>query len=272
MDPRQLRVMAIGAHPDDCEYYFGGTAALYREHGHIVKFVSVTNGNAGHQSMGREELARVRAGEAACVSGLTGIEYEMLGADDGALAPDLAMRELVIAVIRRFRPDIVFSHRPYDYHADHRAVGLLVQDASFLLGVPLVCPSAPCLRHMPVIVSFYDSFTKPVACMPDVAVDIDAAHDRKAAVLDCHRSQFYDWLPWVEREADEVPRDDMDRLRWLKGKVSGKDAAVAMRVRGLLKRRYGDARGGAVRHAEAFEASEYGAPLPVEKISEYFPF
>jgi LmbE family N-acetylglucosaminyl deacetylase len=272
MEPRQLRVMAIGAHPDDCEYHFGGTAALYKEKGHIVKFVSVTSGNAGHQSMGREELKRVRAGEASRVSETTGIEYEILGVDDGALVPDLASRELVISAIRRFRPDIVFAHRPYDYHADHRAVGLLMQDASFLLGVPLVCPSVPCLRHVPVIMSFSDNFTKPVACAPHVAVDTDAALDRKAAMLDCHRSQFYDWLPWVERETDEVPQDEEGRLRWLTGKVSQRDASAARRVRDLLIGRYGAARGRAVQHAEAFETSEYGAPLPDEKMDEYFPF
>jgi LmbE family N-acetylglucosaminyl deacetylase len=261
--------MAIGAHPDDCEYHFGGTAALYRALGHRVRFVSATSGNAGHQTLGREELARIRAAEAARVSESTGIEYEILGIDDGALEPSLAARALFIAAIRRFRPDILFTHRPYDYHADHRATGLLVQDSSFLLGVPLVCPDVPCLRRVPVIACFYDGFTKPVACAPAVAVDIDGALEAKVKMLDCHKSQFYDWLPWVERE-DWVPDTDEAKLRWLEEKTKRKDSATARRVRDLLVGRYGAARGGAVRCAEAFEISEYGAPLPEDKMDGYF--
>jgi len=64
-----MRFICIGAHPDDCEIEFGGTAALLAEGGHAVKFLSVTNGDAGHMRSRGEELARTRlaeAREAAC--------------------------------------------------------------------------------------------------------------------------------------------------------------------------------------------------------------
>jgi N-acetylglucosamine malate deacetylase 1 len=272
MELRQLRVLAIGAHPDDCEYYFGGTAAKYRALGHAVKFVSMTNGNAGHQTLGRLELAARRAGEAAKVNGLTGIEYEILANDDAALTTSLTVRAQVISVIRSFRPDLVFTHRPFDYHADHRATGLLVQDASFLLGVPAVCPQVPCLRHTPVILSFHDSFTRPVEFRADVVVDIDGTLEDKVRMLDCHKSQFYEWLPWVDREEDQVPETVEDRLHWLEQKIKCKDAEVVRRCRDLLLERYGAQRGRAVRHAEAFEVSEYGAQMTEEMEKELFPF
>jgi LmbE family N-acetylglucosaminyl deacetylase len=272
MTDRPLRVMAIGAHPDDCEYHFGGTAALYLKAGHIVKFVSATNGNAGHQTLGRAELAAVRSRECAAVVKLTGVEYEILPNDDGGLTADLDTRAQVVGAIRRFRPDIVFTHRAYDYHADHRTTGLLVQDASFLLGVPAVCPEVPCLRYMPAILSFIDSFKRPCEFRADIAVDIGFAVDTKTRMLDCHRSQFYDWLPWVENDPDPVPEGDREKLEWLGKKVRARDAASAARCREQLAARYGEARASRVECAEAFEVSEYGAPIPEEKIPEYFPF
>lgn len=272
MCDRKLRVLAVGAHPDDCEYHFGGTAALYLKQGHRVRFVSMTNGNAGHQSMGRAELAAVRLGETRRVSELTGVEYEVLDHDDGNLTDDLATRDELIALIRRFEPDVLFTHRTNDYHTDHRHAGLLVQDASFLLGVPLVCPDVPCLRQMPVILSFYDSFKKPVPFAADVAVDTDSTAADKAAMLDCHRSQFYDWLPWVEHAVDQVPAAQEDRLGWLAAVTGQRDTECARKCRDKLIERYGAARGRAVRHAEAYEASEYGAPLTDENIPVLFPF
>lgn len=272
MTTKQLRVMAIGAHPDDCEYHFGGTAALYLKAGHTVRFVSATCGNAGHQSLGRTELAAVRARECEAVVKLAGVEYEVLPNDDAGLTADLATRAQVISAIRRFRPDIVFTHRAYDYHADHRTTGLLVQDASFLLGVPAVCPDVPCLRYMPVIASFIDSFRRPLEFHADIAVDTDSAVDMKTRMLDCHRSQFYDWLPWVENDPDPVPEDDREKLIWLGGKVKARDAAAAARCREQLVARYGQARGSAVQYAEAFEVSEYGTQVPEEKVRVFFPF
>jgi LmbE family N-acetylglucosaminyl deacetylase len=268
---KQLRVIAFGAHPDDCEYYFGGTASLYLARGDAVKFVAATNGNAGHQSMGRAELAAARAREVARVSEASGVEYEILPNDDARLVADLRAREQFICVMRRYRPDIVFTHRTCDYHPDHRNTGLLVQDASYLLGVPAVCPDVPCLRRAPAILLFCDSFTRPTAFRADVAVDIDGAIDEKVKMLDCHKTQFYEWLPW-DGHYGPAPDGDAERLRWLKEATMSGDAKNAARYRACLAKRYGRERGERVKTAEAFEISEYGAPMPEEKIREYFPF
>src|SRR5690348_12655915 len=81
----KIRVIAFGAHPDDCDIRAAGTAALFAAAGHAVKFVSVTNGDVGHQSMGREALAKRRAGEAKESARRLGIEYEVLNNHDGEL-------------------------------------------------------------------------------------------------------------------------------------------------------------------------------------------
>src|SRR5689334_2751438 len=136
MKEGQIRALMIGAHPDDCEFKTGGLAALYRAQGHIVKFVSATNGEAGHHEMGGGPLAQRRYEETRRVAEIADIEYEVMTSADGRLEADLATREQVIKLIREFQPDLVFTHRTNDYHPDHRRTGILVQDASYLIRVP----------------------------------------------------------------------------------------------------------------------------------------
>src|SRR6266576_2647187 len=112
------RILVIGAHPDDCEVKCGGTAALWAQHGFTVRFVSATNGCSGHHEIGGIELVRRRAAEAAAAAKVIGIEAQVMDADDGALEPTVARRKIMIALIREFRPDLVLTHRPNDYHPD----------------------------------------------------------------------------------------------------------------------------------------------------------
>src|SRR5574338_957126 len=94
---QKLRVIAIGAHPDDCDIKFGGTAAKLARQGHLVKFLSVTNGDAGHQQMGGGELARRRYKETQESARRLGIaEYEVLDNHDGELLPSIEVRRQVI--------------------------------------------------------------------------------------------------------------------------------------------------------------------------------
>ena len=271
MEQTPIRALMIGAHPDDCEFLTGGLAAKYRAQGHVVKFVSATNGNAGHHRMGGGPLAQRRREEARRVAQMTGIEYETLDNDDGQLEADLATREKFIGLIRAFRPDLIFTHRLNDYHPDHRRTGTLVQDASYLIRVPNICPLVPHLTHTPVILYMQDSFQKPIPLSPDVVVAIDDVVEDKAAMLHCHESQFYEWLPWIGGYADQVPEGDDARLAWLRAGQEQRDAAVADRFRHALIARYGEAPGRAVRCAEAFEVSEYGRPLPLDEIARWFP-
>jgi LmbE family N-acetylglucosaminyl deacetylase len=157
-----LRVIAFGAHPDDCDGKFGGTAAKFVKAGAAVKFVSVTNGDAGHQEMGGVALARRRYIETQESARRLGIaEYEVMNNHDGELMPTLEVRLEVIRAIRQWKADIVLSPRPNDYHPDHRYTGVLVQDAAYMVVVPNIVPDVPALRKNPIFLYYDDNFQQP---------------------------------------------------------------------------------------------------------------
>src|SRR5579862_1418066 len=112
----KLRVIAFGAHPDDCDIRAAGTAALFAQMGHHVKFVSVTNGDAGHQSEGGGMLAKRRRAEAMESGRRLGVTYDVLDNHDGELLPTLNIRQQIIREIRQWKADIVLAPRPNDYH------------------------------------------------------------------------------------------------------------------------------------------------------------
>ena len=137
-----LRIIVFGAHPDDCDLDAGGTAALWAAKGHAVKFVALTNGDAGHQSEGGGALAKRRRAEAQEAGRRLGIaEYEVLDNHDGELEPTLAVRQQVIRRIRQWNADVVIAPRPNDYHPDHRYTGVVVQDSAYMVVVPNVTPT-----------------------------------------------------------------------------------------------------------------------------------
>src|SRR5215831_7506103 len=211
-----LRVLCIGAHPDDCEIQFGGTAAKFAELGHAVKFISVTNGDAGHTVLSGNKLAELRAAEAHEATRRLGIAAsDVLNHRDGQLVPALEARWQILREIRQWQADIVITHRPYDYHPDHRYTGQLVQDSAYLVVVPNLCPDVPALRRNPVYLYLEDSFRRPVPFSADIAVDIGDAWERKIDALDAHASQFYEWLPWVDGRAEQVPEATAERRQWL---------------------------------------------------------
>jgi LmbE family N-acetylglucosaminyl deacetylase len=265
-----VRVIVFGAHPDDCDIRAGGTAALWAAKGYQVKFVALTNGDAGHQSQGGGALAKRRRAEAQEAGRRLGIaEYEVLDNHDGELLPTLAVREQVIRRIRQWKADLVLAPRPNDYHPDHRYTGVLIQDAAYMVVVPNICPDTPPLANNPVFMYVQDGFQRPNPFRPDVAVDIGAAVDRKVAALDAHVSQVYEWLPWVDHQLDSVPKDEAARRQWLRERRT--DLPISDAVREALKRRYG-AKAGEVIDAEAFEVCEYGHQPSEAELRRLFPF
>ena len=220
MADQPLRILIIGAHPDDADIKAGGTAAKWCALGHVVRLVSLTNGRAGHQTMQGPELAGRRRAEAEAAAAVIGATYQVLDHPDGELDDRLEYREEVIGLIRSFRPDLIITHRSNDYHPDHRFAALLVQDASYLLTVPAIVPDIPHLDACPVILYFSDAFTKPCRFEPHIVVDIDDEFDRVVAMLHCHASQFYEWLPYNAGYLDQVPQGDAERIA-LAGRTAG---------------------------------------------------
>lgn len=267
---QSIRVIAFGAHPDDCDLGAGGLAAKYAALGHKVKFVSITNGDAGHQTQHGEELAKRRRAEAMEAGRRIGIEYEVLDNHDGKLLPTIEVREQVIREIRSWKADIVIAPRPNDYHPDHRYTGVLVQDASYMVIVPSLLADSPPLKQNPVFLYYSDRFTEPQPFRADIAVAIDDVYDKKVNMLDAHVSQFYEWLPWTMGQFEQVPKDPAERKKWL--------AAWPMAERkarpewdAALEKRYG-AQAKTIRYVEAFEITEYGRQLNEEQIRQLFPF
>lgn len=266
---RKLRVIAIGAHPDDCDIRFGGTAAKMAKAGYAVKFLAVTNGDAGHQTLAGAALAKRRYLEAQESARRLGImEYQILDNHDGELLPTLEVRREVIRAIRKWKADIVLAPRPNDYHPDHRYTGVLVQDAAYMVVVPNVVSDTPPLVDNPVFLYVEDNFQKPAPFRPDVVVPIDDTWKNKVDGLDAHVSQVYEWLPWVEHTLDQVPKDPTARRVWLE---KWRNAPISDEKRKALAEELGADAAAKVQHVEAFELCEYGRRPKLDELRAMFP-
>lgn len=266
---QKLRVIAFGAHPDDCDIKFGGTAAKFAKAGHAVKFVAITNGDAGHQTLGGGALAKRRFLEAQESARRLGIqEYEIFDNHDGELMPTLEVRRQVIRAIRKWKADIVIAPRPNDYHPDHRYTGVLIQDAAYMVVVPNTVSDTPPLERNPVFLYYQDGFQKPAPFRPDVVVPIDSVWNQKVSALDAHVSQFYEWLPWVDRKLNEVPADPKARLAWLS---TQRDQGINEGVKKSLVEELGESAAARVQHVESFELCEYGRRPTLDELRRLFP-
>jgi N-acetylglucosamine malate deacetylase 1 len=271
----KLRIIVFGAHPDDAEYKAGGTAAKWAKLGHHVKLVSVTNGDIGHWQIAGGPLAQRRTAEVKAAAKILGVTSQVLDIHDGELLPSLENRKLITQLIREWQADIVIAHRPWDYHPDHRYVGLLVQDAAFMVTVPYFCPDVPPLKKNPVFLYSSDNFRKPYPFDADIAVSIDDVFETKLNAIHELPSQAYEGgANGSEEHVRIVPpeNDSAARKAWLKERWSSRQSAEANRFRDLLVRLYGEDRGKAVKLAETFEICEYGTRPSADDIKRLFPF
>ncbi|WP_041632682.1 PIG-L deacetylase family protein [Maribacter sp. HTCC2170] len=263
-----LNIVVIGAHPDDCDIDAGGTAILFSKMGHRVKFVSLTNGDAGHYAMGGGELAKVRIAEAKEAGKRFGVEYVVLDNHDGELMPTLENRLKVIREIRKWKADIVIAPRPNDYHPDHRYTGILVQDAAFMVIVPNIAPEVPALKKNPVFLYSEDKFQRPNSFKPDIAINIDSVFNQKIYAMSAHESQFFEWLPWLSGNMKNVPKDEKDRLKML---AKWRYKPLSETTKECLKKWYGEKKASMTKYAEIFEICEYGSQPTEDEIHELFP-
>ncbi|MFN3650732.1 MAG: PIG-L deacetylase family protein [Armatimonadota bacterium] len=269
----KLRIIAFGAHPDDCEIRQGGCAAKWAAQGHKVKFVSCTNGDIGHFQMAGGALAIRRRAEVEQAAKILGIDTEVMDVHDGELLPTLENRRTVTRLIRDWNADVVISHRPNDYHPDHRYVGVLVQDAAYMVTVPFFCPDTPYLTRNPVFLYNEDGFQKPNPFSADIVVGIDDVIEKKLDALDALVSQFYEG--GANGNAANLPKDAAGQERRRAAVRDGfrnRNANSANRHRAALAKWYGADRAPQFRYAEAFEICEYGRRPGEEEIRKLFPF
>jgi LmbE family N-acetylglucosaminyl deacetylase len=269
----KLRIICFGAHPDDCELQSGGVALLWAAKGHHVKFVSVTNGDIGHWREAGGPLARRRKAEVDQAARILGITTEVLDIHDGELLPTLENRRTITRLIREWKADIVMSHRPNDYHPDHRYTGILVQDSAYMVAVPFFCPDIPPLKNNPAFFFYPDSFQKPNPFQPDIAVSLDSVMDRKLDAIDTLVSQFYEG--GALGSADLIPADpekQAERRREVRARFADRNKSVAQRFRGKLAEWYPKDKADKVQYAEAFEICEYGRRPDKKELAKLFPF
>lgn len=265
--PKPLRIIGFGAHPDDNELRIGGTAILWAQQGHKVKFVSVTNGDIGHHVLAGGPLAKIRSKEAQAAAKVMGIETEVLDIHDGELEPTLEHRKKITRLIRDWQADLVFCHRPWDYHPDHRYTGVLVQDAAFMVTIPFFCPDTPALKTNPVFMYYYDRFQKPYPFEPDVIVAIDNVMEQKLKALDKLESQFLDW--WQRNNPINV-NDPLQRKATIERLFRPRYRRAVKQYPALLEDFYSDA-AKRVEYAEAFELCEYGRRPSKQELKTLFP-
>lgn len=194
------RVLAIHAHPDDIEFQCAGTLALLRQEGHQITMVTMTPGDCGSRELGPEEIAAVRRAEARQAAELLGARYECLEFRDLSIVIDNDAKRRVTELVRRVRPDIVFTAPPVDYMDDHEATSRLVRDACFNASCPNYATRqwepAQAIEKIPYL--YYvdplegkDMWGEPVK--PHFHIDIGTVFDLKQQMLACHESQR-NWL------------------------------------------------------------------------------
>ena len=275
-DPQdgKLRIIAFGAHPDDCELKEGGVAAKWAAQGHHVKLVSCTNGDIGHWGMAGGPLAKRRTEEVEKCAKILGTTAEVLDIHDGELMVTMENRRTICRLIREWRADVVISHRPNDYHPDHRYVGVLVMDAAYMVTVPYFCPDTPHLTRNPVFLFAEDGFQRPNPFSGDIVVSIDDVLEKKLACVEALESQFYEGgcnggphLVPDPKDPDKVA----GRKKTVRENFSKRFTAAANRFRGALEKYYGN-EASKVGSAEAFEICEYGRRPSPEEIRKLFPF
>ncbi len=226
---RPARFMVIAAHPDDAEFGPSGTAAAWIGRGSVGWLVCCTSGDQGGEDPDADplELAALREAEqraAAAVIGYAGVSF--LHQPDGALANDLALRELLVREIRTFRPDAVLATDPETVfhtdggvnHTDHRAAGMAAIDAVYPAARnPMAFPAlarAGLAAH--IVRRLYLFWSNK----PDAWVDIGPTLDRKLAALAEHRSQIRDAealadriRSWASEEGAAVGLESAEALR-----------------------------------------------------------
>ena len=212
---RQLRVLAVSAHPDDIELRCGGTLARYAEMGHHVMMAYATNGDKGHRSIPPAELAQIREKESRASAAVIGAEMFWINFPDAEIFYDKETRLAFVDMIRQACPDIILTHWRDAYHPDHMITSQLVCGASYISTVPHIKTAHPACETVPLIYYFEADYSVENATAE--YVDVSSVYETKLKMLACHESQFV----WLKEN------HDVD----LEGRMKKNDAAIGQILR-----------------------------------------
>ena len=186
-----MRVLAIGAHPDDVEIYCAGTLIKCIKRGDEVTACHMSNGDMGHLTIMPDELGEIRRAEAQSSGALAGIKVVWGGLHDLDIYDEKYARDLLVKIIRDARPDFIITHGIDDYMPDHTAVSKLVFDASFSASCPHYLPELG--EATPVCPIYFMNNAAGINFNPDHYVDVTEEMDLKHEMFSCHQSQIT-WL------------------------------------------------------------------------------
>ncbi|MGD0226784.1 MAG: PIG-L family deacetylase [Terriglobia bacterium] len=182
-----LRVLALGAHPDDVELCCAGTLARCIERGDQVTIAFACKGDTASMDLPGEKIARIRSREARNSARLLGAELIEMGLLDYHVDVNLETKKLFTDVIRQAAPDVIVTHFHTEYGSDHNNTFILVRDAALAATVGNFRASRPAVSRSPMIYMW-----EPLGGLgfqPEIYVDITNTFATKARMLNCHRSQ-----------------------------------------------------------------------------------
>ena len=142
-----MRVLAVGAHPDDLEILCGGTLAKYAAQGHHVTMAVATNGEVGSPNLPKAEIAEIRRAEAQAAAAVIGADFIWMNHPDEFLFSDRKTRLNFLDIVRQARPEVILAHAPVDYHPDHRTAGQILWDIRVMTTVPNIETGSRAVRE-----------------------------------------------------------------------------------------------------------------------------
>ena len=182
-DGKKLKVVCVGAHPDDPESGCGGTLLKYSDAGHDVTCIYVTRGDAGSDTMTPEQMGIVRTQEAEAACRILGAHPSFFGQRTGDAQITREIGDRFTALVKQMAPDVMFAHWPLDTNPDHQVAALLATRAYLKLRTPL-----------PLYFYEVETGSETMGFHPTVFVDISATRARKLSALEAHVSQNPDRL------------------------------------------------------------------------------
>lgn len=228
--PERKVALALNAHPDDAEFLCAGTLALLHQRGWEIHIATMTPGDCGSAEYNREEISRIRRGEATQAARILDGTYHCLECDDVFIFYERETLRKAIRLLRKVAPTVVFAPSPSDYMIDHEITSLIVQTACFASGmanieIEGVSPfePVPTLYYLDAMEG-KDKFGVPI--QPSILVDISSVMETKQAMLCCHASQR-NWL-MVHHGVDEYVLS-MKRFAEQRGRLIGSRYAEGFR-------------------------------------------